>query len=217
MDNASVDIKMDYREKDSGIAEILRQKYGIAVAVGSLEAGDYIVNNEIVVERKTTLDFAQSIIDGRLFKQAERMRSFFDFSLVIIEGNDFYDTSVDIHPHAIKGAMVSMALRWGIPILFSAHAQDSACFLRLLGTQDVKVRCGLSYRSGRRPKRICKRQIYILQGLPGVGPVLAAELLDHFGSVESVMTAQESELSQIPRLGKIKAKKIRDILSKIYA
>lgn len=214
--NIAMNIRMDYREKDSGIAGILKAKYDITVATEFLETGDYVINDEIVVERKTTFDFAQSIIDGRLFKQAERMKRFSDFSVMIIEGSNFYDTSIDIHSHAIKGAFVSMILAWNIPILFSVNAEDSAYFLQLLGAQDAKACCGLSFRSGRRPKRNRKRQLYILQGLPGVGPVLAAELLDHFASVESVMIAQENELSQISHLGSIKAKKIRDILSKKY-
>ncbi|MBU4312722.1 MAG: hypothetical protein KJ706_08400 [Candidatus Omnitrophica bacterium] len=52
-----------------------------------------------------------------------------------------------------------------------------------------------------------------MQGLPGVGPKLAIQLLDHFGTVEKVITASEKELLQIRGLGKIKAKRIRQIVS----
>ena len=97
-------IKMDYREHGSEIGEILSRKYGVAVASTSLKAGDYVLRDEIVVERKTTLDFVQSIIDGRLFKQAAQMRQCFEQALVLIEGGDLFDTAVAIHPHAVKGA-----------------------------------------------------------------------------------------------------------------
>jgi Fanconi anemia group M protein len=207
---------MDYREKNSGVGEILARQHKIAVASSSLAAGDYVINDEIAVERKTALDFVQSIIDGRLFKQAAQMSRFFESSLMIIEGKDIYSTTVDIHPHAVKGALISIAMTWRIPILFTDDGEDTALLLRLLADQNAAMSCELSCRPGRRPKRMRKRQLYILQGLPHVGPRLAIQLLDHFGSVEKVMTAPEEELRQIPKLGRIKAQKIRDAVSKSF-
>ena len=60
----------DMRENASGIPAILANEYGIKVVPACLKTGDYIINEEIAVERKTAVDFAQSIMDGRLFKQA---------------------------------------------------------------------------------------------------------------------------------------------------
>ena len=62
------------------------------------------------MERKTTMDFIQSIIDGRLFRQAIRMKRRFGFSVLIIEGDTLYNTPIDIHPHSIKGALVNLVL-----------------------------------------------------------------------------------------------------------
>ncbi|MBU4312723.1 MAG: hypothetical protein KJ706_08405 [Candidatus Omnitrophica bacterium] len=75
------------------------------ITVKNLKVGDYIINDEIVIERKTTQDFAQSIIDGRLFKQAKNMKKTYDLCLFIIEGTNLCNTSIDIHPHAVKGAL----------------------------------------------------------------------------------------------------------------
>ena len=83
-----------------------------------LKTGDYIINNEIVVERKTFLDFVRSVIDGRIFRQAANIKRFFDSAFFIVEGKNLYNTGIDIHPHAVKGALVSIALRWQIPVFF---------------------------------------------------------------------------------------------------
>lgn len=213
MPEPSCPIKMDYRERDSGIGEILKEKYQFDVTIESLKTGDYILQDEIVIERKTSLDFIRSILDGRLFKQAWQMKQMFDDTAIVVEGKDLYQTSVGIHPHAVKGALTSILLEWQMPVLFSEDAEDTALFLWLLSTQRVKRANELSLRPGRRPKRVRKRQLYLLQGLPHVGPWLASHLLSHFGSVEKVMTASEEDLRQIPRLGKVKAKKIREIVS----
>lgn len=163
MERKSLSITMDYREDISGIKKILAQEYGVIVTTRQLDVGDYIINDEIAVERKTTLDFIQSLIDGRLFKQAQQMKQSFESCALIVEGQNLYDGHIDIHPHAIKGALISIAFAWRIPVLFSNNTQDSALLLWLLGTQNIKMCSELSLRPGRRPKRIRKRQLYILQ------------------------------------------------------
>ena len=68
-------------------------------------------------------------------------------------------------------------------------------------------------RYDRKPKRLASRKLYILQGLPGVGPALANRLLLQFGSVEGVMTAAESMLTQVRGIGPQKARRIRRLVS----
>lgn len=208
-----INITTDHREHTSNIPQLLAQEYAISVTTQNLKVGDYIINDEIVIERKTTQDFAQSIIDGRLFRQAENMKKRFDYSAFIIEGNNLYNTSIDIHSHAIKGAIVSLGLIWQIPVFFANNNKDTALLLWLIANQNLQAHTELSYRPGRRPKRFRKKQLYILQGLPQVGQKLAVQLLDQFGSVEKVISASEEELMQIRGLGKIKSKKIRKTVS----
>ena len=212
METKNITAVIDYRECNSNIPCILIDS-GISVVIKNLKAGDYIINDEIAIERKTTRDFAQSIIDGRLFRQAENMKKAYELCLFIIEGNNLYNTSIDIHPHAVKGALMSLCSIWRIPVLFADDYRDTALLLKLIGTQNRSTCNELSYRPGRRPKRFRKRQLYILQGLPLVGPKLAVQLLDYFGTVERVITASEEKLRQIKGLGRIKAKKIRQIVS----
>jgi len=205
-------IKMDWRENNSGIDMILTNKYCILIEKAMLPAGDYVIGDEIVVERKTTIDFAQSIIDGRLFHQAKKMNEFFDSVLFIVEGNNLYNPGIKIHPNAIKGALASIALRWHTPVLFSNDIEESALILWLITNQHYEIKQELTCRHGYRPKTYRRRQLYILQGLPQVGPKLANKLLDYFGSVEKVFTAAEEELVKVDNLGRKKAQKIRMLI-----
>lgn len=84
MDEKIFEIRVDYREGSLGIIEIFTKR-GIEVVKDNLKAGDYLIGDEIVVERKTTLDFAQSIIDGRLFRQALLMKQNFDRCLFVYD------------------------------------------------------------------------------------------------------------------------------------
>jgi len=77
METKNIAIIMDYREFNPDILNILLD-YGISITVKNLKVGDFIINDKIAIERKTTQDFAQSIIDGRLFRQAENMKKAYE-------------------------------------------------------------------------------------------------------------------------------------------
>lgn len=58
----------DYREQASGIPKLLAGK-GLHIQLSRLDTGDYILHNELVIERKSAVDFIQSLLSGRLFSQ----------------------------------------------------------------------------------------------------------------------------------------------------
>ena len=74
-------IYADDRERPSGIPEILRERFRMSVVESRLPFGDYWLGSGIMVERKTLEDFALSIIDGRLFRQIQRMKQLTDSSI----------------------------------------------------------------------------------------------------------------------------------------
>jgi len=86
----------------------------------------------------------------------------------------------------------------------------------MIGRQDETFTDTVPLRGGYRPKRLKNRQLYILQGLPGVGPLLARRLMEHFGTVSRVMGATEAELMEIEGLGSHSANKIREVLDTAF-
>jgi Fanconi anemia group M protein len=200
-------ITADHRERRSGIPEILNGSDGIRVSTETLTCGDYIINGKIAVERKAVQDFHASIINKRVFRQAARMRSCFERSLIVVEGRNVYSSPVRIQRHAVEGAIISLQLIWQIPVLFSHCPEATADILRMAGNQYVS-RNRWNIRPGQKPKRLTGRQSFILQGLPGVGPKLARRLLEHFGSIRSVFNSSESELASVHGIGREKAKEI---------
>jgi len=71
------------------------------------------------------------------------------------------------------------------------------------------VTTGALPRHAYRPLGKRARQLFILQGLPGVGPRRASLLLERFGNVQSVMSARADDLETIKSIGKRGAGKIR--------
>ena len=205
----TVFILADYREKPSGIPGFLSDQ-GADVSFKQLKRGDYIINRQIIIERKSRDDFALSLIQNRLFYQCSLLKQSSCYPLLLVEGNP-YRTSHAISHESIKGALLSVAMGWQIPIIYSADALDSAHTIMMAAIQIIKERTVL-YRQGKKPKTIQKQQLWFLQGLPRVGPQTAQALFRHFGSIQKVLSASSHELKEVEGIGEGKANLIRDFL-----
>ena len=207
-------IRIDYREKASGIIDLLKQE-DIAIEIGKVSYGDYIINEAVTIERKTAKDFLVSIIDGRLFNQLSNLKKHCLNPILLIEGNP-YKTELDFDPMAIKGALLSAQAVWYIPVIFSRSKEDTRNIFLMIGRQDETYMDVVPLRGGYRPKTLKSKQLYLLQGLPQIGPLLAKRLIEHFRSVSNVMNASIEELTEVDGIGRVSAEKIREILDEEF-
>lgn len=188
-----ISIQADYRETPSGVPELLAGDDGVSLLVSSLPAGDYIINETIGIERKSAEDFVQSIIANRLFDQVARLKRSVPRPLLIVEGNP-YMTAHKIQDCAIRGAVLSVLVSWQVPVIFSKSREDTVALLLMAARQDTAAISQLAATKNYRPKKLRSRQLFFLQGIPDVGPVLATRLLKKIGGLKAVINATEEEL-----------------------
>jgi ERCC4-type nuclease len=203
-----ISIIADDREPND-IIKSLTERPDVDITIKRLSVGDYLVDNRLLFERKTIHDFAISIIDGRLFKQAARQAGAKYRGILILEGTATDLAQTGIQRPALQGALISVSLIFGIPVLRSLNPQETADLMIYAARQVQSVAQTVPKRGGYRPKNKHARQKYILQGLPGVGPKRAKLLLERFSSVERVMTASVEDLQTIDGIGKDIAEKIK--------
>ena len=184
----------------------------IIIEVKKVPYGDYIINNSITIERKTAKDFLISIIDGRLFNQLSNLKKYCTNPIFLIEGNP-YKTGLNFENMAIKGALISTQAKWYIPVIFSRSKEDTRDIFMMISRQDESYTDVVPLRGGYRPKRLKSKQLYLLQGLPQVGPMLAKRLIEHFKSVSKIMNASIEELTEVEGIGMVSAEKIREVLN----
>ena len=98
-------IIIDHRENADKLIKLLQDKFYFEVDVRQLKYGDYFVEPDITLERKSTRDFLLSIIDGRLFKQAYRLAEYTERPIILIEGRSFRCTGVDVSIELVKGTL----------------------------------------------------------------------------------------------------------------
>jgi DNA excision repair protein ERCC-4 len=203
-------LHVDHSERHSALLVAVQASGVFDVRMSRLATGDYLIDDEVLIERKTIGDFTASLVDGRLFRQAARLARSHYRSLVLIEGPS--PASIpNVHPHALEGALVSLAAMWRLPVLHSADPEDSLRILRFLADQASRQQQVLR-RFDRKPKRLASRRLFLLQGLPGVGPALARRLLGHFGSVERVFTSSACALAEVRGIGPKQAARIRNLV-----
>ncbi len=207
--NVTINIIADDREHKSEVIKSLMGIENVEVCIRRLSMGDYQIDNRLIVERKTLKDFAVSIIDGRLFKQTICLANYNSKAVLILEGTAIDTVDLGMTREAMQGALITVSLILGIPVLRSKDPSETARLIVYIGRQIESMAGGGMQRHGYRPKTKRKRQLFILQGLPGVGSERAERLLAMFGSVEAAISASSSELQAVDGIGKSIAEKIK--------
>jgi Fanconi anemia group M protein len=211
--NEKIKVLVDYREKNSLVPSKL-VNLGFEVEFKELKIGDYIVKST-VIERKTISDFLNSMINKRLLRQIEDLKQFKN-KLLIIEGfeeSHLYPEEYSgsgINPNAIRGFLLSILLNHKIPLIFTKNQEDSAKFMGVLARKKEKE---LSLKS-KKSKLTKKEQLqFIVEGFPGIGPVISKKLLKEFGTIQNIINAPEENLRKI--LGK-KTDNFLEIIGRKY-
>jgi ERCC4-type nuclease len=197
-----IQVIVDDREMRGRVPVLLQSDSRFSVTIERLKVGDYEVGGRLLFERKTLPDLVQSIIDGRLFRQALRLRKVEGKRVaLILEGTTGDLNRSGMTWEAVQGALVTVALQVGLPILRTRSPEETVKTLAFAAAQARMIASDNLPRAGCRPKGKRALQSYILQGLPGVGPERAARLLQHFGSVRATVAASPEELLEIDGIG----------------
>lgn len=165
------------------------------------------------VQRKEIGDLLNSAQDGRLGKELAQMTALVH-KWVLIEGTIRFGPDGSLM--AGRGFVDWTRAKWegllaaiqesGCKITMSADVRDTARVIGVLKKWAAKKRHGsLSTRPG--PMSVWGKadsrewQMHFLQGIPGIGPDTAANILDAFGGVPLRWTVGESELKKVKGLG----------------
>jgi ERCC4-related helicase len=212
---SQVKIIVDHRESRSPVMRCLSQK-DVVVDPEQLDIGDYVLSSRIGVERKTVDDFLNSLIEGKLFAQMKNLRTAYSRPLLIVEGEGLL-TKRNISHNAIFGSFVSIIVDFGIPIITTHSAQETADFLTVMAQREQKSGEKVVAIRGEKPTRsISEQQQFLVEGFPNVSSILAQRLLQHFGSIRALANASEEDLCQVQGIGKNTAAEILKILNAEY-
>jgi ERCC4-type nuclease len=186
----------------------------VEIEAGSLDVGDYLIGPGAAVERKAGGDFVASLLDGRMAEQAAKLRATYDKVVWIIEGNP-YDGHIALEPKVITGAISHLAVVEGATVLRTQSPQETADLLLSMAKRLQDGRRDLVLRPSKPadPRLLAE---YIVSGLPRIGRTKASTLLQRFGSVRGVFTADVADIAAIHGFGRKTAEAIRAALDAPY-
>ncbi len=124
---------MDDRERNAELSARLQAK-GVRVQVARLSVGDFVLSKRVCVERKTSVDFEASLLDGRLFEQAAKLKTHFEKPVVCVVGKP----SGRLSSGSFRGALLSLYLDYGLQLFFFATETELADFLAHAATREQK-------------------------------------------------------------------------------
>jgi len=199
----------------------------VPCAMATLGVGDFVwvaehrVTGErrmldCVVERKSVVDLAGSMVDGRYNDQRQRMyRCGARRRVYLVEGNLDSFSHGSITARSLKATLVNTYVEYGIQVLLTSSPKDTAEQLGLM-TRHIEsryLRCGDLHRQDGPPGALSLEAFnaankkkssaatvqealaYMLHQLPNLSPDSAHHLASHFGSLPGLVRA----LGAMPR------------------
>ncbi|OPY28793.1 MAG: ATP-dependent RNA helicase DbpA [Methanocella sp. PtaU1.Bin125] len=212
-----IEIYVDSREMRSAVVKALEAK-NVKMDFQALPVGDYVLSDRVCVERKTADDFLNTLFDPSrgLFEQIIAMKREYLRPVLVIEGEGLY-TKRRISPEAIQGIIASIMVDYGIPVLFTAGAEETASYIFTVARREqLDRKRTVSPHARKSSQTLAERQEYLVSAISEVGPVIARNLLGHFGSVKSIAEASAEELQAVDKVGPKTAARIREIMDSLY-
>lgn len=180
----------------------LLDELGAETIIRKLDFGDYLIDENTAIERKTVFDLANTLTHRFLFNQIFQMKKAYSGSIVLIEG---YLGNIRkfrrIRSTSLSGALFALA-KTNIPLIPTIDCKDTASFLITAAKQllnNKKKHPTIRHRI--KTENIKKQQLFVVAGLPRIGPVLSENLLRYLGTVRDVYSSSKEELMTVNGIG----------------
>lgn len=207
----------DEREKASGVPGEL-SKLNVRVYYSRLPVADYVISPEVAVERKSVRDLVASVYDSRIFSQAAKISASYAKPYLLVEGDSKEVAGLAANLKSFYGAIAHVTLAYGLRVLYTADASETAIALaELLG--QARAKPGVLGRAEAPPKgkSLTQQQLYLVSSVPGVGRRLAERLLSKYGTPRRVLSLTAGEMALTKGIGWRRAEKIKSILDTDYS
>jgi len=211
-------IIVDTREASAApkIVKGLKEQ-GANIQTQALEKGDYILSDQIAIERKTVHDFVYTLTRRYLFEQLFKLKEVYARPLILIEGYMpiVYKFS-RIQPAAVWGAMFAIA-KQGILIIHTSSQKETVDFLVTAAKQEqIAERRPLVVHAIKKTDTLADAQIFFLASLPNIGREKAVSILDNYQTPMNALLNVDNWKKEAYGLGPIITEKVKQVLNTPY-
>jgi DNA excision repair protein ERCC-4 len=192
-------INIDSREIELlKFCQLLNTDTEISLVNLQLNLGDLIINNQVIIERKTLTDLASSIRDGRYKEQSFRLQKALEegFKVIyMIEGNiDLYVGNV---PKETLVRTFYSLMNKGFNVFLTKNVKESAYFI-IQFSEKIKTQKTTNLGNYEDIEGIVHKQkntnltrdnisIFMLSQLPGISNVTATVIMDKYKHISKLI------------------------------
>ncbi|KAJ2523676.1 DNA repair protein RAD16 [Coemansia sp. RSA 2049] len=222
---------VDVREFRSPLPSLLHAA-GYEVVPRTLDIGDYVLHDDLVIERKSLSDLIGSLRSGRLYNQAAAMIKHYRYAALLIEfevNTSFSLLAIggiaqDVSIGAIHSQLAILALAFPqLRILWSISPYETVNIFAELKRSaaeldDREPDADRAVAMGQDDSTIDRESIYnsnpvaLLQSLPGVTVKNYQLLIHKYSSIREICAASRADLDSV--LGEEAAAKLHDFIHK---
>ena len=175
--------------------------------------GDYIVNDTVIIERKSASDFVNSLITKHLKSQVYRLTKVYSSPVLAIIGNIYIEAQERISRQALIAQLASLTARHNlegaqgrVSLITFETDYDFALYINYL---DKKTTDSKPF-TNPELEDLDKSDIEAVKNamislVPNLGDVLNKNLLRKFGTVRNIANATVKDLTEVDGLGLKKA------------
>lgn len=196
---SDIKIIVDNREKNSHITKLLTS-FTQDIELKNLDIGDYILSDNVCIERKSTIDFVNSLLDSRLFEQLKKMKKYPN-PILIIEGEEDLYSIRKIHANAIRGFISSITLDFKIPIIRTKNEEDTVNYLIQIAKREQETKKTIRIRNWNNSQSLEQQILNIISMIPNLGENHSKKLLNYFKSIKNISNTSIEELKKIEGIG----------------
>lgn len=205
-----LEIYLDHREPE----ELMRtfQVFGNSIITKKhLYTGDIVMDDYLVIERKTLRDFFQSLNDGRLFSQVKRLQKLPKPALLVVEGEEQGIQQRKFRKAAFQSLLFSIQWKFRIPVFFTHNMFETVSLCFYCYRSFAAKKHAQSSTNAPLKKKVSSKEIQLdmLARIPGIGKRRAMELLNTYGSIKGIIQSPDLESSGI---GPKTKKKLLEVL-----
>jgi len=187
---------------------------GTQIQLETLQKGDYIISDQVAIERKTVHDFVYTLTRRFLFEQLFKLKEAYTKPFILIEGYMpiVYKFS-KIQPASVWGAMFALA-KQGINMIHTNSYKETIDFLYVAAKQEQIVEKRTPVIHPIKPTETLQdQQIFFLASLPVIGREKAISLLESYQTPINALLNVDNWKKEAYGLGPIITEKVKQVLN----
>lgn len=172
---------------------------------------DYIIGNCSIEVKWNLDDVYASVLDGRLFRQAQYLTENNGFFIIIQQSSYFFKKNYKKKIAVCDGAILSLIIDWRIPVLTLSTDGAFYSHLNKIANKLAKEKKDTEYTNFKKVGRSEKeRHLGALAQIEGISVTKAKILFEEFKSLTQIITKKSTDFQKLKGFGPKLSKRIQD-------